>query len=315
MRNDLAMVFPGQGAQSVGMMREFAAVSPAVAERFERASAVLGFDLWKLVQEGPADELNKTMNTQPALLAASVATWDVWCANGGPEPAFMAGHSFGEYTALVCSGALAYEDAVALVADRGRFMQEAVAPGSGAVFAVLGLDAGPLSAICAEAAQGQVVQCANLNAPGQVVLSGDRAAVERAGALAKEKGAKKVIPLAVSVPVHCALMNAAAEKFAPRIAGIAFQTPRIPVIHNVDVEPHPEPAAIRDILVRQLAAGVRWSETIERFAKSGVRAVVECGPGKVLTPLVKRCAGGLATYSLAAPADVTAAIAALENQS
>lgn len=314
MRNDLAMVFPGQGAQSVGMMREFSAASPAVAARFERASAVLGFDLWTLVQDGPAEALNRTANTQPALLAASVATWDVWCAQGGPEPAFMAGHSFGEYTALVCSGALAYEDAVALVADRGRFMQEAVAAGQGAMAAVLGLDAGPLAEVCAEAAQGEIVQCANLNAPGQVVLSGDRAAVERAGTIAKARGAKKVIPLSVSVPAHCALMNAAAAKFAPRVGVIAFTAPRIPVIHNVDVEAHAEPAAIRDVLIRQLASSVRWSETIERFAKSGVRTVVECGPGKVLTPLVRRCAAELATFSLALPADVTAAIAALESQ-
>lgn len=304
----LAMIFPGQGAQAVGMMDALAAEFPQVQARFDAASAVLGMDLWELVKQGPAETLNATANTQPALLAASVATWDIWLACGGTRPACMAGHSFGEYSALVCAGALDYADAVALVAARGRFMQEAVAPGAGAMAAVLGLDVATLVEVCLEASAAGVAQCANLNAPGQVVLSGDAAGVARAGELAKARGAKKVISLSVSVPAHCALMNPAAERYRARVEATTFRTPEIPVIHNVDVRSHAEPAEIREVLIAQLASSVRWQETIEHFAAAGVTHAFECGPGKVLGPLVKRCAAGMATASLATPDELRAAL-------
>jgi [acyl-carrier-protein] S-malonyltransferase len=305
----LAFVFPGQGAQSVGMVTALAAEFPRVRARYDEASDVLGLDLWTMVDSGPADVLNLTANTQPALLAASVATWDIWCALGGPAPALMAGHSFGEYSALVCSGALTYRDAVGLVADRGRFMQEAVPAGTGGMAAVLGLERPALDAACEAAADRGVAQCANLNAPGQIVISGEAAAVARAGELAKEAGAKRVVPLAVSVPAHSALMRPAADRFRDRIASVTVGTPGIPVIHNVDVASHATAAEIREALIAQLYSAVRWQETIEHFARAGVTRVVECGPGKVLAPLVKRCAGGIEVSSLTGPDEIRAALA------
>ncbi len=307
----LAFVFPGQGAQSVGMVAALAAEFPQVRARYDEASSVLGLDLWTLVDAGPAERLNLTQHTQPALLAASVATWDVWLALGGPRPALLAGHSFGEYSALVCSGALDFRDAVGVVADRGRFMQEAVPAGSGGMAAVLGLEQQALAAACAAAAELGVAQCANLNAPGQIVISGAAAAVARAGELAKEAGAKRVVPLAVSVPAHSALMQPAAERLAARLAAIAIDTPQIPVVHNVDVATHESAQEIRAALVAQLYSPVRWQETIEHFAARGVTRVVECGPGKVLAPLVKRCAAGLDVHSLNGPAELRAALAGL----
>lgn len=306
----LAFVFPGQGAQSVGMVNALAAEYPQVRDRFEQASAVLGLDLWQLAVDGPAEELNRTQNTQPALLAASVATWDIWCALGGARPQLMAGHSFGEYSALVCAGALQFEDAVGLVADRGRFMQEAVPPGVGAMAAVLGLDFGPLQQICAQVSAEHEVQCANLNASGQVVISGTATGVAYAGDMAKQAGAKKVIPLAVSVPAHSALMRPAAVRFESRIAGVPFSAPEIIVLHNVDLESHQTPDAIRRVLIQQLYSPVRWQETIEQFVARGVTRIVECGPGKVLAPLVKRGAPGVETFSLTGPAELTAALVA-----
>ena len=306
----LAFVFPGQGAQSVGMVNALAAEYPQVRTRFEQASAVLGFDLWQMAVDGPAEELNRTQNTQPALLAASVATWDIWCALGGARPQLMAGHSFGEYSALVCAGALQFDDAVALVADRGRFMQEAVPPGFGAMAAVLGLDLGPLQQICAEVATEHEVQCANLNAAGQVVISGTAAGVALAGDKAKQAGAKKIIPLAVSVPAHSALMRPAAVRFESRIAGVPFSAPEISILHNVDLESHAAPEAIRTVLVKQLYSAVRWQETIEQFVARGVTRIIECGPGKVLVPLIKRGAPGVETFSLTGPSELTTALAA-----
>ena len=262
----LAFVFPGQGSQSVGMMDALAAEFPQVRARFDSASHVLGRDLWALVSAGPEADLNRTEWTQPALLAASVATWDIWLACGGARPALLAGHSFGEYTALVCAGALAYEAAVGLVADRGRYMQEAVPAGAGAMAAVLGLDLAELEAVCVEASgDGGVCSCANLNAPGQIVIAGERAAVERACALASARGAKRSMLLPVSVPAHCALMRPAAERLAARLAELAIGTPDIPILHNVDVMAHTEPAAIRTALVHQLYSPVRWIETIGAF--------------------------------------------------
>ncbi len=304
----LALIFPGQGAQSIGMMDALATEFPQVRARFEMASEALGFDLWRLVQEGPAETLNATANTQPALLAASVATWDVWVACGGARPALLAGHSFGEYSALVCSGSLEFSAAVSLVAARGRFMQEAVAPGAGAMAAVLGLELPVLLEVCRDASAAGIAQCANLNAPGQIVLSGDTAGVARAGELAKSRGAKKVIPLSVSVPAHCALMTPAAERYREQVEATHFSVPMIPVIHNVDVAAHDDPGEIRRVLIDQLANSVRWQETIELFAAKGVTHAFECGPGKVLGPLVKRCASGMATASLATPDDLRAAL-------
>lgn len=309
----LALVFPGQGAQSVGMVAALAAEFPEVHARFELASGVLRFDLWKLVNEGPAGVLNKTHHTQPALLAASVATWDIWLRAGGPKPLLMAGHSFGEYSALVCAGALEFEDAVALVAARGQFMQEAVVPGAGAMAAVLGLDLAELKDVCAQAAGDGIVACANLNAPGQIVISGTTAAVSRAGELAKSRGAKRIVPLAVSVPAHCALMAPAAVKFGELIARTPFVPPQIPVIHNSDVGTHDQEDDIRAVLVAQLANPVRWQETVERFARDGITLVLECGPGKVLGPLIRRCASEIQTMSLGTPDELRTALGAVQT--
>lgn len=314
MKRDFAMVFPGQGAQSVGMLDALAAEFAQVRVRCQAASEVLGYDLWELIHQGPVEALNQTRMTQPALLAASVATWDIWCALDGPRPAWLAGHSFGEYSALVCAGALRFEDAIALVAARGRCMQEAVAEGEGAMAAVLGLDAPALDALCREAAAGEVVSCANLNAPGQVVISGTATAVARAGDLARARGAKRVIPLAVSVPAHCALMATAAAAFAPHIEAVAIATPAIKVLHNVDVRDHATPAAMRAALIAQLAQPVRWQETIERLAAEGVTLIGECGPGKVLGPLIRRCAPGITTLPLSSPAELHHALDALAKE-
>lgn len=283
----LAFVFPGQGSQSVGMLADLAA-RPQVADTFQQASAALGFDLWALISDGPEAELNQTHNTQPAMLAAGVALWRVWEAEGGPVPALLAGHSLGEYSALVCAGALDFAAAVGLVAERGRLMQAAVPAGQGAMAAVLGLDDDTVRAACAEAAQGEVVEAVNLNAPGQVVIAGSAAEVERAVQAAKARGAKRAVTLPVSVPSHCALMRSAAECLAERLAGVELRAPRIPVLHNADVAAHSDPAAIRAALVRQLYSPVRWVETLQAMAGQGVSLVVECGPGKVLAGLVKR---------------------------
>ncbi|MEQ8231086.1 MAG: ACP S-malonyltransferase [Gammaproteobacteria bacterium] len=311
----LAFVFPGQGSQALGMAGALAAVFPAVRMRFEVASEVLGFDLWKLVSDGPEEALNSTQNTQPALLAASVATWDAWLESGGPRPRLMAGHSFGEYTALVCAGALDYADAVALVADRGRFMQEAVPAGEGAMAAVLGLDVDELAAACAEASGADgICTCANLNAPGQIVIAGNTAAVARACELASARGAKRAMTLPVSVPAHCALMSPAAERLEARLAGISIGKPDTTILHNVDVTAHADAAAIRAALVRQLHSPVRWIETVERFAADGITHVCECGPGKVLGSLLKRIDRNLACFPLGEPDGLRAAVATLNGE-
>ena len=303
-----AMVFPGQGAQSIGMMNALAARFPQVAQRYEEASSALNFDLWRLVSEGPSETLNQTQFTQPALLAASVATWDAWLAEGGAVPCVLAGHSFGEYSALVCAGALPFTAAIELVAARGRFMQEAVPSGAGAMAAVLGLDANALNEVCAQAAGAEVVACANLNAPGQIVISGNVGAVARAGELAKAAGAKRVIPLAVSVPAHCRLMEPAAERYAQMVERVEVSAPRIPVIHNVDVMPHTASHDIKRALIAQLSKPVRWQETMLKFAELGIKKIGECGPGKVLVPLIRRCSSELATFSLNTPDELAAAL-------
>lgn len=296
-----AFVFPGQGSQSVGMKAELAAAYPQVRQTYEEASDVLGLDLWKVVQEGPEEHLNQTHITQPAMLAAGVAVWRVWQSQGGRAPMVMAGHSLGEYTALVCAGALEFRAAIGLVFDRGRYMQEAVPPGEGAMAAILGLDDDKVIAACAEAAASQVVSAVNFNSPHQVVIAGHASAVERAVALAKAAGAKRALLLPVSVPSHCALMRGAADKLRDRLGSIAIQRPGIAVINNVDVRTEEAPEAIRDALVRQLHSPVRWVETVHDIVRRGVHTVVECGPGKVLVGLNKRIEKGIESLPMFDP--------------
>lgn len=297
----VAFVFPGQGSQSVGMLGELAQVAPAVRQTFEQASSVLGYDLWAVVQEGPEEELNRTSVTQPAMLSAGVAVWRAWQARGGVEPVAMAGHSLGEYTALVCADSLDFEAAIALVAERGRLMQEAVPAGEGAMAALLGLDDATVIDVCERAGEGQVVSAVNFNAPGQVVVAGHKDAVDRAVALAKTAGAKRAVVLPVSVPSHCALMQPAAERLAERLREVEFEAPRIPVINNADVEAATDHGAIRDALARQLHSPVRWVETIQAMAGRSVDKLVECGPGKVLVGLNKRIAREMTAFPVFDP--------------
>lgn len=299
-----AFIFPGQGSQSIAMLAELAGQFSQVRETFDAASAVLGYDLWSVCQQGPEDRLNQTEVTQPAMLAAGVATWRAWKAQGGFDPDFMAGHSLGEYSALVAAGSLEFEQAVALVAERGRLMQAATPQGTGAMAAVLGLDDEPLSSICEQAADGEVVSCANFNSPGQVVIAGDRAAVERACALAVEAGARRAIPLAVSVPSHCALMRPAAGLLAVELQAIEIGQGSIPVLHNVDVRSHAGAAEIRQALVQQLWQPVRWSETILTLVAQGVTHFAECGPGKVLTGLNRRISRDVTSIALLTAAEL-----------
>ncbi|MGL5791758.1 MAG: ACP S-malonyltransferase [Plesiomonas shigelloides] len=303
-----AMVFPGQGSQSVGMLADLAQQFPIVEQTFAEASAVLGYDLWALVQQGPAEELNKTWQTQPALLTASVAIWRVWQEKKGAMPVVMAGHSLGEYSALVCAGVMDFKDAVRLVELRGKLMQEAVPEGTGAMAAIIGLDNDSIAKACAESAEGQVVAPVNFNSPGQVVIAGNKEAVERAGAACKAAGAKRALPLPVSVPSHCALMKPAADKLAVALQEITFDAPRIPVINNVDVAAESDADAIRSALVRQLYSPVRWTETVESMSAQGVAHLLEMGPGKVLTGLTKRIVDSM---TAAAVNDVTSLAAAL----
>jgi len=283
-----ACIFPGQGSQSVGMLAALAAAYPIVTATFAEASEALGYDLWALAQHGPDEELNRTDQTQPAMLTAGVAVWRVWQTRGGAQPAFLAGHSLGEYTALACAGAMSLPQAVATVAERGRYMQEAVPAGLGAMAAILGLDDSAVIAACDSAAQGEVVSAVNFNSPGQVVIAGHATAVARAMEQAKQAGAKRAVLLPVSVPSHCGLMAPAAERLAAHLEKVDIKPPRIPVINNVNVIATHDPQAIRDALVRQLVSPVRWVETIQTLSKHGVRTVIECGSGKVLVGLNKR---------------------------
>lgn len=294
-----AFVFPGQGSQSVGMLASLAAAAPVVEQTFSAASEVLGYDLWQLCQSGPEAALNETERTQPALLAAGVAAWDAWKTRGGGEPAVMAGHSLGEITALVCAGSIGFLDAVALVQFRGRVMQEAVPQGAGAMAAVLGLPDGQVEAACAEAAQGEVVVAVNYNSPGQVVIAGSTAAVERAAQACQARGAKRVVPLPVSVPSHSPLMREAAGRFRERLAQVDIRKPGIPV-YAFDAGWHDSPEAVRDGLYRQLFNPVRWSSIVANMIADGITHVVEAGPGKVLAGLVRRAEGGrgLAVFTL-----------------
>jgi len=305
----MAFVFPGQGSQSVGMLGELAGAYPAVGETFAEASAVLGYDLWQVVAEGPADQLNQTHITQPAMLAAGTAVWRIWQAEGGARPALMAGHSLGEYSALVCAGAMGFADAISLVAERGRLMQAAVPAGTGAMAAILGLDDDVVRQVCADAAQGEVVQAVNFNSPGQVVVAGNQAAVERAMAAAKAAGAKRAVSLPVSVPSHCALMEPAARQLAERLRQVELRAPEIPVLHNCDVQSHADADGIRAALEQQLYNPVRWVETIRAMAAQGVDTLVECGPGKVLVGLNKRIEKGMAAKAVFDPETLKEALA------
>ena len=303
----LAFVFPGQGSQSVGMMQGWGDRAE-VRNTFAEASDALGQDLWALVADGPADLLNQTVNTQPAMLAADVAVWRVWRAAGGATPALLAGHSLGEYAALVAAGALNFADAIRLVRFRAEAMQAAVPEGVGAMAAILGLDDDAVRAVCSEAAMGEVVEAVNLNSPGQVVIAGNKAAVERAMALAKEKGAKRALPLPVSVPSHSSLMLPAAEKLLAHLQRVAIATPAISVLHNTDVQSHNEVGAIRAALAKQLHTPVRWVETVQALKAAGIGRVIECGPGKVLAGLAKRIDDSLPAVALVDEASLAAAL-------
>jgi [acyl-carrier-protein] S-malonyltransferase len=311
----LGLVFPGQGSQHVGMLAELAAQSALVQETFAEASAVLGYDLWTLVEHGPAEQLGLTAVTQPAILTASVALWRLWCARGGQPPALMAGHSLGEYSALVCAGAVDFRAAVGLVRRRGELMQDAVPVGVGAMAAVLGLDDAVIDACCMRAAEAGVVRPANFNSPGQVVISGHSAAVERAMALCKEAGAKRTLLLQVSAPFHSPLMEPAAREFAAVIADVVLQAPRIAVVQNVGLDPVFDPEQIRQRLVAQIASPVPWVATMQYFADRGVQRLLEFGPGKVLAGLNKRIDGRLDTLAVNDPASIEQALLAAVGQS
>lgn len=283
-----AIVFPGQGSQAVGMLAELGDQYEVVKQTFAEASDALGYDLWSLVQNGPAEDLNETFRTQPALLASSVAIWRVWQEQGLEQPELLAGHSLGEYSALVCAGVIDFKEAIRLVQLRGQLMQQAVPAGVGAMYAIIGLADDAVAKACEDAAQGAVVSPVNFNSPGQVVIAGEKEAVERAGALCKEAGAKRALPLPVSVPSHCALMKPAADKLAEALNAIEFHEPTLPVINNVDVVAETSPERIKDALVRQLYSPVRWTEGVQAMHEQGVEKLIEMGPGKVLTGLTKR---------------------------
>ncbi len=304
----LAFIFPGQGSQSVGMLKDLSDNFSEVSATFQEASDALGYDLWSLIQEGPAEKLNSTDVTQPAMLASGVATWRVWQAKGGAMPAMMAGHSLGEYTALVCASSLDFVDAVKLVSQRGKFMMQAVPAGTGAMAAILGMDDDAIRKVCIDAAEGEVLEAVNYNSPGQVVVAGNKSAVERVCVLAKEQGAKRALELPVSVPSHCALMKPAADQLAEVLSSISFNTPSIPVINNVDVVAAESEADIRDALKRQLFSPVRWVETIEKMAADGADQFYECGPGKVLVGLNKRINKALTSNALLDTATIEAAL-------
>ncbi|MCB1632630.1 MAG: ACP S-malonyltransferase [Pseudomonadales bacterium] len=309
MTGSLACVFPGQGSQRVGMLAAMAGVERLVRDTFAEASEVLGYDLWQLAQTGPQEELNLTERTQPLILTASVALWRVWCARGGLRPAFMAGHSLGEFSALVCAGSLAFTDAVRLVRNRGAYMQEAVPVGQGAMAAVLGLDDEPIAEACAEAAGAEVVAAVNFNAPGQVVIAGHAAAVERAIAACKARGAKRALPLPVSAPFHTSLMVPAGERLARDMAQVQILVPEIPVVHNVHARPEGDSATIRTLLERQIHSPVQWTASVRYMAQAGVTRAVEVGPGKVLGGLCKRIDAALECLYTEEPQELEKALA------
>ena len=311
MSASLAFVFPGQGSQSLGMLAELGAQQSVVVDTFAEASSALGYDLWALTQSGPEEQLNQTDKTQPAILAASIAIWRLWQAEGGAQPAFVAGHSLGEYSALVAAGSLPFAEAVKLVELRGQLMQQAVPAGKGGMAAILGLEDADVLAACAEAAQGEVVSAVNFNAPGQVVIAGSAAAVERAIEACKAKGAKRAMALPVSVPSHCDLMRPAAERFASSVESIEWQAPQIPLVQNVSAAVVADLDVLKRDLLAQLYSPVRWVESMVALGDRGVTSLVECGPGKVLSGLNKRCVKGVSIYNLDTPEAFAAARAAL----
>jgi [acyl-carrier-protein] S-malonyltransferase len=298
MSASLAFVFPGQGSQSLAMLAEHGAEQKSVLDTFAEASEALGYDLWALTQQGPEDQLNQTDKTQPAILTASIALWRQWLAGGGARPAFVAGHSLGEYSALVAAGSLGFAEAVKLVECRGRLMQQAVPSGQGGMAAILGLEDADVLAACTEAAQGEVVSAVNFNAPGQVVIAGGAAAVMRAIDVCKARGAKRAMPLPVSVPSHCELMRPAAERFTEFVSAIAWQAPQIPLVQNVSAAVVADLDSLKNNLLSQLYSPVRWVESVVCLAEQGVTDLVECGPGKVLSGLNKRCVKGINTHNL-----------------
>ena len=309
----LAFVFPGQGSHSVGMMNALAAEFPVVRQTFSEASQALGYDLWQVVEQGPEEKLNQTEVTQPAMLTADVATWRAWLASKGPLPQLMAGHSLGEYSALVCAEALDFPDAVKLVADRARFMQEAVPIGQGGIAAILGLDDDAVRQLCEQAAQGEVLDAVNFNSPNQVVIAGTAAAVARAVEQSKAAGAKRAVVLPMSVPAHSRLMHPAAQRMAERIKTVNVRSPRVPVIHNVHLRAESDPEAIRNALVRQIESPVRWVDLIQKMAADGVDRMVECGPGKVLTGLNKRIVKTFETLPVYDPVTLREALNAISK--
>jgi len=308
----LAMVFPGQGSQSVGMLQSFAESKP-VRDAFAEASDVLGQDLWKLAAEGPADELSSTVNTQPLMLTAGYAVYRAWCEAGGMPPAIVAGHSLGEYTALVVAGVVSFRDALPLVRFRAQAMQEAVPFGAGAMAAILGLDDDAVRTACMEAAQDGVVEAVNFNAPSQVVIAGSKAAVERGAQSAKAKGAKRAVMLPVSAPFHSSLLQSAAQRLEQYLAGVAFNAPLIPVINNVDVTIVNDQRQIKDALARQACNPVRWVEVVQRMKLTGVTHVAECGPGKVLAGLTRRIDGTLQGLAIADTASLAQTLQTLQQ--
>lgn len=310
-QKNLAFVFPGQGSQKIGMLAELAVEYPIVQKTFAEASEVLGYDLWTLVQTGAQEDINLTERTQPLLLTASVAVWRVWQEKNGASPAFMAGHSLGEWSALVCAGVVAFKDAVKLVQQRGKFMQEAVPAGLGAMAAIIGLDDALIVEACKKAEQGEVVSAVNFNSPGQVVIAGAAAAVDRASALCKEAGAKRALPLPVSAPFHTEMMRPAADRLAEQINATAFSAPRVPVVHNVTAQTEENPAKIKALMIEQIYSPVRWVECVNTLVALGVTTTLECGPGKVLSGLNKRINGDVATLSIEKPDEIVAALASL----
>ncbi|GAB2520104.1 ACP S-malonyltransferase [Microbulbifer agarilyticus] len=306
----LAFVFPGQGSQQIGMLADAAQAYPEVSATFSEASSVLGYDLWDLCQNGAQEDINLTERTQPLLLTASVSLYRAWLAQGGATPAYMAGHSLGEWSALVCSGVLDFADGVRLVRERGRLMQEAVPAGEGAMAAVIGLDDAAVEAACAESAKGEVVAAVNYNSPGQVVIAGSAAAVGRAIEGCKTAGAKRAMPLPVSAPFHTELMRPAADKLAPQIEATAFNAPATPIIHNVHAKTESDPAAIKALMIEQIYSPVRWTGCVQSIAGSGVQQLVECGPGKVLAGLAKRIDRSLVAYNIETSEQLSAAVTA-----
>ncbi len=304
----LAFVFPGQGSQKIGMLSELAAEFPSIRKTFDSASEVLGYDMWTLIQEGAQEEINLTERTQPLLLTSSVAIFDVWKEKNGALPAFMAGHSLGEWSALVCAGVVSFSAAVKLVQQRGKFMQEAVPAGQGAMAAIIGLDDALIVEACKTAAQGDVVAAVNFNSPGQVVIAGSAAAVERACSLCKEAGAKRALPLPVSAPFHTELMRPAAERLAEQITATTFSMPHIPVVHNVTADLESNPEKIKALMIEQIYSPVRWVDCINTLVSKGVTLTLECGPGKVLSGLNKRIHSDLKTLSVEKPDELAHAL-------